>query len=105
MRGLTGGGTDLRRSKRLPGRDIGTLKTDPKKLFFVQKLGMHFILSYIEFFGSKTIFETYQAVKKRIFHVKKILTNLQFEGLGNICKNVIRKIFSQKDQSNRVQNL
>ncbi len=70
MRELTGGGTDLQKSKRLPGRDTGTLKTDPKKVIFYSKLGMHFIMSYIEFFGSKTIFETYQAVKKRIFPVK-----------------------------------
>ncbi len=66
MKELTGGGADRPEDKRLPGRDTGTLKTDSKKLknsysinYFYSKLGMHFKMSYIEFFGSKTtIFET-----------------------------------------------
>jgi hypothetical protein len=66
VRELKGGGTDLRKNKRLPGRDTGSLKTDSEKLEFIHFVILIFIQSLacilkcpkLSFFGSKTIFET-----------------------------------------------
>ncbi len=47
MRELTGGGAGLERSKKLPGRDTGILKTEKKKNYF--HFGMHFKNVLVEF--------------------------------------------------------
>jgi len=66
---------------------------------------MRCVMSYIELFGSKTVFETWQAVKNQIFPVKNSHKISNLKGWAKIRKNVIRKIsVSKSNQSKKVLN-